>query len=215
LLSGAGLGVFLIGIAGGWWLTSRAIRPIEEISETARRISAGNLAERIPVAGENELGKLATVLNSTFSRLEEAFVRQRQFTADASHELRTPLTLMITEAQSALLREREPEEYREALTGCLEAAQQMRRLTDALLELARSDDGESADVVEVDLADCARSVIERLRPLAAERGVTLVQDLSSAVIRGTPGRCELVIANLLANAIHYNKPGGRSVSVHR
>lgn len=213
LLSGAGLGVFFIGIAGGWWLTSRAIRPIEEISETARRISAGNLAERIPVTGENELGNLASVLNSTFSRLEEAFGRQRQFTADASHELRTPLTLMIAEAQSALSRDREPEEYREALAGCLDAAQQMRRLTDALLELARSDDGKSIETSTLDLAECAGLVVERLRPLAAEHGLSLVPTLSPVVIQGVPGRCELVITNLVANAIHYNKPGG-TIRIH-
>ncbi len=119
------------------------IRPIEQISAAANRISEGNLNERIPLAGRrDELGSLAGVLNRTFARLESAFVRQRQFTADAAHELRTPLAVLITDAQTTLARQRTAEDYRETVEGCLDTAQQMRRLTDSLLELARFDSGE-------------------------------------------------------------------------
>ena len=87
---------------GGWWLAGRAIRPIDQISTTASRISAGNLSERINVAeADNELGRLAGALNSTFARLEAAFAQQRQFTADASHELRTPLAVRISTKSAA------------------------------------------------------------------------------------------------------------------
>lgn len=203
-----GVGVLVTGLAGGWWLTTRAIRPIEEIGATARRISDGDLSQRIPVAGDSELADLAVVLNTTFSRLEQAFDRQRQFTADASHELRTPLTLMISEAQTTLARERSPEDYREALTGCLDAAQQMRRLTEALLELARSDGGSSAARNAFDLSDCVREVAERFQPMLMERGLTLEMDLAPAEIEGGVERFGLVVANLLSNAIHYNVAGG-------
>src|SRR5262249_14359457 len=79
--------VLAAGLAVGWWLTSRALRPVEDISAAASRISAGNLSERITeIDQRNEIGRLANVLNSTFARLEGAFAQQRQFTADASHE---------------------------------------------------------------------------------------------------------------------------------
>ncbi|BCU79248.1 ATP-binding protein [Luteolibacter sp. LG18] len=208
MISLAGLGVLVVGIAGGWWLTGQAIRPIAEINEAARRISAGNLSNRIPVIGDNELSELATVLNSTFGRLEEAFERQRQFTADASHELRTPLTLMISEAQTTLARERSPEDYQEALAGCLDAAQQMRRLTEALLDLARSDGGPASSLATFDMAVCAHEVADRLRPLVAERQLVLELDLATAAIHGSPERFGLVVGNLLSNAVHYNRPGG-------
>src|SRR5439155_17379904 len=107
------------------------------------RISAGKLSERISGAEEdNELGQLAGVLNSTFARLESALAQQKQFTADASHELRTPLAVIISEAQTALARQRSALEYRETVEGCLEMAQKMRRLTESLLQLARLDAGQ-------------------------------------------------------------------------
>src|SRR5436309_1558274 len=105
------------------------------MSAAASRISAGNLSERITGANaDNELGRLAAVLNSTFGRLEAAFAQQKQFTADASHELRTPLAVLISEAQTTLARERSAPEYRETLEACLDTAQQIRRLTESLLE---------------------------------------------------------------------------------
>jgi HAMP domain-containing protein len=83
-LVAAGGAVLALGLSGSWLLATRAIRPVEEISAAASRISAGNLSERITVAEpENELGRLAGVLNSAFGRLEAAFTRQKQFTADA------------------------------------------------------------------------------------------------------------------------------------
>ena len=106
-LLAAGGAVLALGLGGGWWLTTRAIRPVVQISAAASRISAGNLSERISTAEpDNELGRLAEVLNRTFGRLEAAFTQQKQFTADASHELRTPIAVLISEAQTALSRER-------------------------------------------------------------------------------------------------------------
>ena len=86
MLTGVGAGILLLGFIGGWWLASRAIRPIEDISATAVKISAGDLSQRIDVGeAESELGRLASVLNSTFARLDAAFSQQQQFTSDAAH----------------------------------------------------------------------------------------------------------------------------------
>lgn len=210
-LAAAGAAVLALGLGGGWLLTSRALRPVDEISASASRISAGNLSERINVAEmDSELGRLAHVLNSTFARLEAAFSQQQQFTADASHELRTPLAVLISEAQTTLARERNAAEYRETLEACLETAQQMRKLTQSLLQLARLDAGqEPIERSPFDLAERARACVELLRPLADQRGIDIECSLASAPVVGDAGRLDQVIANLLTNAIYYNKDHGQ------
>jgi two-component system OmpR family sensor kinase len=210
ILLAAGGGVLAVGFSGGWWLTTRAIRPIETISVAASRISAGNLSERIdPVEPENEIGRLAGVLNSAFARLEAAFAQQKQFTADASHELRTPLAVLISEAQTTLARERTSAEYRESIAACLDTAQQMKRLAESLLELARLDSGQdSPQRARVDLAEVARACVERLLPLTQERGLKVQCELAPAETFGNADQLAQVVTNLVTNAIHYNRRDG-------
>jgi heavy metal sensor kinase len=209
-LSATGFIVLAVGLGGGWILTSRSMRPIEGISASARRISEGNLAERIPVGRPgNELNQLAGVLNATFSRLEDSFAQQKRFTADASHELRTPLTVLITETQAALSRERSSEEYREALSGNLETARQMKGLAEALLELARLDTGEEGLEGSVfDLSELGADVMQKLKPLADARSTKLCGEFNPALAKGSPERLALVIKNLIENAIHHGKHSG-------
>jgi heavy metal sensor kinase len=210
VLAGAGIAVLALGLGGGWLIASRAMRPLKDISATASRISGGNLSERINVADtENELGLLAGVLNSTFARLEAAFDQQKQFTADASHELRTPIAVLVSETQTALARPRTAGEYRETIEACLDTAQQMRRLTESLLELARFDAGQERIQREpVDLAELARASVELVRPLAADGGVQIHCALAPTEVSVDAIRMGQVITNLLTNAIRYNKPGG-------
>ncbi len=141
-LGATSAGVLLLGLAGGWFLSRRAVKPIRVITSVARDISASNLSRRIDTVGiQSELGMLATVLNATFARLEAAFAQQVQFTADASHELRTPLAVIHTHAQLALSRERTAEEYKKTLATCLRASTRMKALVDSLLLLASADAG--------------------------------------------------------------------------
>jgi two-component system, OmpR family, sensor kinase len=205
-----GAGVLALGLVGGWWLATRAIRPIRDISTTALRIAAGDLSQRIDSAGtENELGRLADVLNATFARLEASFAQQARFTSDASHELRTPLAVIVSQAQTALARDRPAAEYREALEACLRAAERMRRLSESLLDLARLDSGdEPMRRAPFDLARVAREALELLQPLAAERGVVVEADLPLTFCRGDAERVGQVVTNLVKNAIDFNRPGG-------
>jgi two-component system, OmpR family, sensor kinase len=202
--------VLALGLGVGWWIAARAIRPIEQISAAANRISRGNLSERIHVAGQDdELNRLATILNSTFSMLQSAFVQQQQFTADVAHELRTPVAVIISGAQTALARERKAAEYRETVKADLDTAQQMRRLTESLLELAQCEEvNEPVPRCDLDLAERARVCIERIRPLAERHGIRIHSELAPASMIGNPDRLDKLILNLLTNAIYYNKPKG-------
>jgi heavy metal sensor kinase len=209
-LFAAGSAVLAFGMAGGWWVASRAIRPIDEISATAVKIAAGDLSQRINASDtESELGRLAGVLNSTFARLEAAFAHQVRFTSDASHELRTPVSVILSQTQTALSRERGAAEYRETLEACRRAAQRMRKLIESLLELARLDAGEEQMKHQrFDLSRVARDCVELVRPLAAERGVELRCDLSPVECAGDAERIGQVVTNLLSNAIHFNHEQG-------
>lgn len=210
MLAGFGGIVLVLGLAGGWWLAGRAIRPVRDISQTAVRIAAGDLSQRISVAEtESELGQLAGVLNSTFGRLEKSFVQQQQFTSDAAHELRTPVSVILTQTQSALNRERSADEYRQTVEACQRSAQRMRRLIESLLELARLDAGqESMCRVRFDLARTAADCVEQIRPLAAEKRITIETALEPAECDGDAERMAQVLTNLLSNAVHYNHEGG-------
>ena len=211
LLFGAGSGVLLLGLAGGWWMATRAIRPIEDISATATQISSSDLSQRIAITdAESELGQLATILNSTFNRLDNAFAQQRQFISDAAHELRTPVSVILTQTQSTLNKERSPAEYRETLESCQRAGQRMRKLIEALLGLARLDAGHASGKREpLDLSRCASECLDLVRPLASERKITLHSELGSSFCTGDSEQLTLVITNLLSNAIHHSHEGGQ------
>jgi heavy metal sensor kinase len=202
--------VLVLGLAGGWFVTTRSIRPLRDISGTAMKISAGDLSQRIPAAKQaSELGELTEVLNSTFARLEAVFAQQARFTSDAAHELRTPVSVILTQTQTALSRERSGADYRSTLEACQRAAQRMRELIESLLELARLDSGsEPMEMREFDLGRVVRECLELIAPLAAESGLTLKTDLPEVKAVGDPDRMAQVVTNLLANAVHYNREGG-------
>jgi two-component system, OmpR family, sensor kinase len=211
ILVGTGLGVLLVGLAGGWILVERALRPIAVMSSTAQAISASNLSQRIDVAGtESELSPLARILNNMLDHLEDAFEQQKRFTADASHELRTPLAVICSQAELALARERSGAEYRQALATCAGAAQRMRTLVNGLLTLARADAGMlQLERAPFDLKTCAEECAGLVQPLAEQHNIAVDLDLEDVEPTGDVQRIAQVITNLLSNAIRYNRDGGR------
>ena len=210
LLAGSGGAVFLLGLAGGWWIAERALRPIAEISATAEKISNGDLAQRIRTTdSESELGRLSRDLNHTFARLQAAFARQARFTADASHELRTPVAVILTQTQSALARERPAHEYRDCLAACQRAAERMRGLIESLLVLARFDSDETPEAFEnCDLSRIATESADLLKPLADEKSVEMELDVTLARCPGNAVQLAQAASNIMSNAIHHNRPGG-------
>jgi heavy metal sensor kinase len=214
-LAGIAIGVVGIGLFGGWMVSSRIVKPIANMSATAATISASNLSQRIDDSHvDTELAGLAGVLNAAFDRLQSAFDRQAQFTADASHELRTPLAVIRSHADWALNKPRSTDEYRESLTACRSAAERMTGLVDGLLTLARADAGFPGLRREsVNLNDLAAKEIDLVRPLAAEKHISLTANLDEAETLGDPEALTRVIHNLLANAVQYCPQDG-SVMVH-
>jgi heavy metal sensor kinase len=206
----AGAGVLFVGLVGGWLVSNRMIRPISAMTATAAKISATNLSERIDTANVDlELNDLANVLNDTFARLEKAFEKQAQFTADASHELRTPLAVIRSSAELALSRPRSAEQYQEALATCAKAAQRMANITDGLLTLARADAGqEVAPRTAIALDRVVTDAVTLMKPLADEKQVQLQTTIAPVQVRGDPTALARVVSNLVGNALHYNRPGG-------
>lgn len=197
---------------GGWLLARRALRPVDQMTTTARRIEAEHLGKRLDGAEvDDELGRLARTLNEMLARLEAAFAQVRRFSADASHELRTPLTVIKGEIEVALRSPRDSAEYQRVLASALEVVESMTRLVDDLLLLSRVDAGAlrwEAEPVELD----------RLVEEAAKEGEILgrgkqvqmkILGLEPLIVRGDGQRLKQLLRNLVDNGVKYTPPGGQ------
>ncbi len=208
--------VLIIASSGGYWLSLRAMAPVDAITRTARTIGSQNLSQRLPVARTGDsLERLSVTLNEMFGRLENSFQRISQFTADAAHELRTPLALIRTTAEVAL-RSGQPDEYKEALPQIIEETGRTTELVKNLLMLARADGNDVAQEVSTfDLPSVIEEVIEPARKLANGRNLDLSfpSKVPAIQIRADRMAIRRLIVILLDNAIQYTPPGGK-VSVH-
>ncbi len=202
----------LLSLGGGYFLASRALRPVSEMAAKSRQITAEALSERLPVGNPNdELGQMATVFNQTLGRLETSFERLRNFTANVSHELRTPLTAIRAVGEVSLQRPHDAEFLRDVIGSMLEEADRLTRLIDCMLALARAESGRLEMVREnVDLAVEAGAAVDLVRVLAEEKRQTICCESDGrAVVRGDPAMVRQALLNLLDNAIRYTPMGGR------
>jgi two-component system OmpR family sensor kinase len=202
--------VALVSLLGSWWLAGRVVRPVYEVIDQAEGLGARSLDNRISAYADTvEYRRLVDVLNTMLDRIENAFEAQRRFTADASHELRSPLTVLRGELELALRRERSPEEYREVLESGVEEVRRLSQITENLLTLARSDAGALApNPGPVDATEVVARIVDRLRPVARAREVTVCvegEPLTLEIDRGLLGQ---VTWNLVENAIRFSPPGG-------
>jgi heavy metal sensor kinase len=184
--------------------------------ERARSINAEQLNARLPVENpDDELGRLASVFNDTFARLEASFERMRHFTADASHELRTPLTAIRSVGEVGLRVRREESAYREIIGSMLEEADRLALMVDRLLMLSRADSGDAKLAIDVvDLGALAGEVAEQLSVLAEEKHQS-IKVHCDPVANWVGDRVVLrqALMNLVDNAIKYSPDGG-SIEVH-
>jgi len=210
LYSGIGLGIMAVVAAVlGWFMAGRALRPLRRITESARRISATNLHERLARGGpDDDLQELADMIDGLFARLDASLQAQRQFVANASHELRTPLARSRTLLEVAL---RNPDastgSLRVACARALAAGTEQERLIEALLTLARGQRG-LACRLPLDLAAITRDVLASRGKQITASEPTMAVTLKPGFLGGDEALLERAVGNLVDNALHHNVNGG-------
>jgi signal transduction histidine kinase len=204
--SGVALGIMaFVSVGLGWLMAGRALRPVRTMNARARGISERNLHERLGLEGpEDELKELGDTFDGLLARLQGAFESQRRFVSNASHELRTPITVQRTLVEVALS---DPDATIESLRATCErvivAGEQQERLIEALLTLARSQRG--LDRREpLELGEVVGEVLQGFAP----RDVRITVSLEDAHTAGDPALVERLVANLVQNALHYNRAHG-------
>jgi len=214
----AALATLALAGGGGFFMANRVLKPVERIRQTAQEIGESDLSRRIQVASEDEMGRLAITLNKMIARLEAAFSRQRQFTADASHELRTPLAIVQAESTLALRKERTQEDYRKSLELISQEAGHMSAVVGNLLYLARIDAGkDQVNFENINLRELLAELSSDIEVLAREKGLEFkLAPLEDLTVEGDKVKLEQLFLNILENAIRYTTRGGSiSASVVR
>jgi signal transduction histidine kinase len=212
LLIDSGITLAVIAVAAvaiGWLIAGRVLRPLRTITAAARRISASSLHERLALRGpDDELKELADTLDGLFARLEASFDAQRRFAANASHELRTPLTRERTLLQVTLA---DPAStagtWRAVSRELLACNAEQERLIEAMLALASSEAG-TGEREPIDLAAVTSAALAVARPAISQLDLHVETDIKSAALDGDPLLVQQLAANLIANAVNHNIPGG-------
>jgi heavy metal sensor kinase len=200
-----------LAAAGGTLLAKSALRPVDEMSRSARRITAEDLRQRIPTRGTgDELDYLAGTLNTMLARLQEDFARVQRFTADAAHELRTPLTALKGGLEVALRAERSADEYRRVLRSSLEEGERLIRLAEDLLLLSRFSPSGPPPAGRVALEPLVTDVLDVGAKLAEGKGVAIqLEATTPATVLGDALALRRALRNLVENAVKYTPSGGK------
>jgi heavy metal sensor kinase len=202
--------LLLVG-GGGWIVAGRALRPLRSISETAARMTAHGLGQRIPAAADApEIARLIAVLNGMMDRLEASFRQATRFSADASHELKTPLAVMQGELENALQAAEAGSPAQQVFSNLLEEIQRLKRITRGLLLLSQADAGQLKLAPEaVNLSADLEEMIEDARVLAADSQLRFDLSLQAGLlVQADRGLLHMALLNLLNNAVKYNELGG-------
>jgi signal transduction histidine kinase len=211
LITGWVVSFFLVLLAG-WFFAGDALRPVSEIIEQVKNISATNIHERLKAGRQkDELAQLAATFNDLLTRLEGAFKSQRSFVSHASHELRTPLTIMMGQLGVALLQKRTPDAYQDTIKETLEEVKKMRDLVNGLLELARlNDDTSQFNFRPVRVDDLLWQAREMLLNLAPNYNIQIEfdefpEEEEALEIQGDPSLLQTAFINLMGNGCKYSE----------
>jgi heavy metal sensor kinase len=199
----------LVAAFGVWWISRKALQPLQDVANAAEQIHAKALGQRLPQRSVNdEIGRLVHVLNDTFNRLERSFAQATRFSSDASHELKTPLTIMCGEIESAL--RSEVVDPRIVLDGLLEQTERLSGIVEKLLLLSRADAGALTLRKEpLDLSAMCHELVEDAEILALRKKITTKSEISPAiVVYADESYLRRILLNLLDNAVRYNVEGG-------
>jgi signal transduction histidine kinase len=205
--------LLILASVGGYWLSSRALAPVDGISQAAQRISIENLDERlsVPETGD-QLQRLSNTLNDMLSRLAMSVRQMKQFTADASHELRAPVSLIRTTAEVAVQkRDRPADEYLQALDEILEESERTSQVVDSLMLLARADSRKEAmELSAADMCAIVRGAAEQGEKLSKIRGLKFSAQVPNEPIRikADAEALRRAFLVLIDNAAKYTSPEG-------
>ena len=199
--------IAVLAFAVCWWLTGRLLRPLQRITDSARRLSLSTLHERIALTGpQDELKELADTFDAMLDRLEDAIASQRRFVANASHELRTPLAIQRTAIEVGLA-DPSPARLARIREELLRNTQRSERLIEGLLLLAQGERGLDTRA-PVDLNAVIDQVIDDHQPIADRDGITITAATNPVTVAGDDVMLHRLVANLVANAIRHNHRGG-------
>ncbi|MHB8652871.1 MAG: HAMP domain-containing sensor histidine kinase [Terriglobia bacterium] len=205
--------LLIFASAGGYWMSRKALLPVDEISRAAQSITHQNISKRLLVPqSHDELQRLSETLNGMLDRLEAAFRKIIQFTADASHEIRTPVSLMRTTAELALRKPRTEEGYREALAQILKELERTSVLIEELMLLARADSGtQMLNIETLDLSETLRDVCNEGRTLAEGKEVDIRWEIPTAplLVEGDPNALHRLFLILIDNGVKYTPENGQ------
>lgn len=200
----------LLAIGGGAFLTGRSLRPIASLAASAESITAESLDLRLPIENEDELGRLARVVNGMLSRLEGSFEAQKRFVADASHELRTPLTSLKANTSLALSGPPDLTSYGSALLSADKAADAMTSLVNDLLYLSQTGSIQACSINEsIDLGELVLQSESLFSEQCNEAGITLMHEVDgNPVVYAKAEQTLRLLSNLISNAIRHTPRGG-------
>lgn len=204
--------VLLVASLGGQFLANKALKPVDQITQTARMITSQNLNQRItPPKVKDEISRLIETFNEMISRLDQSFHQIKQFSADASHELKTPLTILRGEVEVALRKERKPLEYEQILMSNLEEINRMAQIVDNLLLLSKADNEEiRLNREDINLTEILNEVIGQVVILAQSKNLRIETSNHHEDIHifGDALRIREMLLNLIENGIKYTEEGG-------